>query len=113
MSLPKEKDSFGWLPKKKQIDDTPRLAKGGESYIVVLGPVEDVPSTVKWPDPVTGKVSEFAVTNVKVPIRIAGGQTGYILVRQEEFSVGIVQKWVDLGQPKEFPYVAQQRGRRR
>jgi len=99
----KNKDSLNWGVMKKKIDETPRLMKAGETVIVIYEAVEEVPQVIKWTDPVSGKVSEFPVVNVKLPVRLSNGSRGFVYVRLEEFSE-IAERFQTAGFPKEMPY---------
>jgi hypothetical protein len=99
----RSKDVLNWGVMKKKIDETPKFLKGGETVVVVYEAVEEVPQVIKWTDPVSGKVSEFPVVNIKLPVKLPNGSRGFVLVRQEEFSE-ICQKFHDQSFPKEVVY---------
>jgi hypothetical protein len=99
----KGKDVLNWGVMKKKIDETPRLLKAGETITVLYEAVEEVPQMIKWTDPMSGKVSEFPVVNIKLPVKLPSGARGFVWVRMEEFSE-IAQRFHDAGFPKELPY---------
>lgn len=84
----------------------------GETITVLYEAVEELSQEINWTDRDTGKTSKFAVVNMKVPIKLASGTRGFVLVRKPVFS-DIAQKFSDAGFPHELLYTAPVRSRRR